>query len=115
MYFPKGFHKRQLPVGIFQNDNIQNLQFPMQKLPKSALATVLGPLPCSSRNARLLLAHPSRNVWTHYSLWRLRSPIQTFGKLQFVILQTWEVATREIVTWEVALKKKPLGNYLIPF
>ena len=44
-------------------------------------------------------------VRTHCSLRRLRSPIQTFGKLQFVILQTWEVATREIVTWEVALKK----------
>jgi len=67
------------------------------------LAAALGPL-----------ANPIRSAQSLGSLWRLRRPNLTFGKLSLEKIYIWEVATLEIVTWAVALGKMPLGKYLTP-
>ena len=48
------FLKRQLTKDIFLCDNFPNVQFPKRQLPKSAIATALGPLACYSSGARSL-------------------------------------------------------------
>jgi len=112
-YYPKC----HLPKGIFPSGNFLNVQFPKRQLPKSALAaalssqyvpaTALGPISNPCRSGR-----PP----PHCSLRPLRGRYSTFGKLPLgTSLHIWEVATREILTGEVAIGKMSLGVYLTPW
>ena len=85
------------------------MQFPKRQHRKSVLAAALDTQPVLA-TALGPLAHLSR------SSRRLRGPNLTFGKVQLGKLHNiWEIATLEIVAWEVALGKLPLGKYLTPF
>ena len=74
------------------------MQFPKWQLPKSVLASVIGPQSVLAA----ALGH-------HCSLRRLRGPNLTFGKSPLGKLHIWE-----IVTWKVVLGKKLLEKYLKP-
>ena len=76
--------------------------FSKGQLPKSLLAAaVFEPVQAAALSP---LAHCSRSVRPHCSLWRLRGANLTFGKLP---LKKWNI-------WEVALGKMPLGKYPTP-
>ena len=93
----KHFHRWKLPKDIFPRGNFQNVQFPKWQLPTSLLAAAQAPPPSS-------LFLPQRSG-PNYSLWRLKGPNLTFGKLHM-----WEAATWENDTWELVLGKMILGN-----
>ena len=94
----RNFPKWQLPKGIFQVANFQNVQFSERQLPQSILAASLDPQHILAA-ALGPLSLPSRSARPHFSLRRLGWPNLTFGKLPLQKLHIWEIANCEIVTW----------------
>ena len=68
--------------------NFLSLSQPQCSVPLHVLAAALG-----------LLVYPSRSAWSHCSLWRLRRPNLTFGKMPLGKCHIWEDATWEIVMY----------------
>ena len=85
----------------FLRGNFPSLSFTQRQVRQPFLTAALGPQ-----------THPSRSARSLCSLRRLRKPNISFGKLLLGKMYIWEVATLEIVTWEVALGKMPLEKYL---
>ena len=126
--FPKGFTKWQLPnraISLTEASQVypsRNARPPSLFLQQcSAYQPILATMLCilaHSCNSALHISPFLQQcsayqpilatvLGLHSSLWRLRKPNQTFGKLPFGKLHIWEVATWKMVTWRNTFQKIP--------